>query len=101
VASDTEGGKELYDFLQRLEAVSKFAITRADTFARFLSEQRNSTKLNFLANIHREISNLQPDAPTFLTIVSATNLYVAMNLLITTNKLPTSRYRHHYHCRAV
>jgi hypothetical protein len=66
-ASDTEGGKELHDFLQRLEAVSKYAITKADTVTRFVSKQRNSTKLNFLENIYREISSLQPDDVILLT----------------------------------
>ncbi|KAI9765652.1 MAG: Lysine-specific demethylase 2A [Geoglossum simile] len=60
--ASTVGERELYDFLQRLEKVSTFAKTRADTTARLLSSLRqNPNKLDILTTVRSELSNLLQD----------------------------------------
>ncbi|KAI9784302.1 MAG: hypothetical protein M1839_002363 [Geoglossum umbratile] len=66
--ASSPGERELHDFLQRLERVSMFAKTRADTTARLLSNLRqNPNKLDILAAIHSELSNLPQDDVYLLT----------------------------------
>ncbi|KAI9765385.1 MAG: hypothetical protein M1839_005507, partial [Geoglossum umbratile] len=67
VTSGTEGEKELYDFLQRLEDVSTYAKTRADTTAQLLSELCKTSKYKILAKIQSELPNLPEDDVILLT----------------------------------
>ncbi|KAI9763738.1 MAG: hypothetical protein M1840_009135 [Geoglossum simile] len=65
--SGTAAELELHDFLQRLEKVSTFAATRADSAARLLAAVRKMTKLEILSQLDSALPSLPQDDLILLT----------------------------------